>query len=91
MTMTGSWIEIDGEHLVQALQEAGEKVASGDGDVVLDFTAVHRIDPAALRAMEKLAGLADDKAIKVALRGVHVDIYKVLKLVRLTPRFSFLN
>jgi len=23
------------------------------------------------------------------LRGVHVDVYKVLKLVKLTPRFSF--
>jgi hypothetical protein len=36
-----------------------------------------------------LAGAADEKAVKVALRGVHVDVYKVLKLVKLTPRFSF--
>jgi hypothetical protein len=40
--------------------------------------------------MEKLAGVADDKAVKVVLRGVNVDVYKVLKLVNLTPRFSFL-
>jgi anti-anti-sigma regulatory factor len=58
--------------------------------VVLDFSSVRRIDPNALRAMEKLAGLADGKAVKVVLRGVNVDIYKVLKLVKLTSRFSFL-
>ena len=61
------------------------------GEVVLDFSSVRRIDPSALRAMEKLAGIADDKAVKVVLRGVNVDIYKVLKLVKLTPRFSFLT
>ena len=91
MTMIGSWLEIDGEHLVQALQDAGEKLNSADGEVVLDFSSVRRIEPSALRAMEKLAGTADDKAVKVVLRGVNVDVYKVLKLVKLTPRFSFLT
>ena len=64
---------------------------SAEGDVVLDFSSVRRIDPSALRAMEELAGIADDKAVKVVLRGVNVDIYKVLKLVKLTSRFSFLT
>ena len=58
--------------------------------LVPDPNAVRRIDPGALRAMEKLAGVADDKAVKVVLRGVNVDVYKVLKLVKLTSRFSFL-
>ena len=91
MTMIGSWLEIDGEHLVQALQDAGEKLNSADGEVVLDFSSVRRIEPSALRALEKLAGTADDKGVKVVLRGVNVDVYKVLKLVKLTPRFSFLT
>jgi len=39
--------------------------------------------------MESLAGRADEKAVKVVLRGVNVDIYKVLKLMKLAPRFSF--
>jgi anti-anti-sigma regulatory factor len=91
MTMIGSWLEIDGEHLVQALQDAGEKLNSADGEVVLDFSSVRRIEPSALGALEKLAGTADDKAVKVVLRGVNVDVYKVLKLVKLTPRFSFLT
>jgi len=91
MTMIGSLLEIDGEHLVQTLQDACEKLNSAEGEVVLDFSSVRRIDPSALRAMERLAGTADDKAIKVVLRGVNVEVYKVLMLVKLTPRFSFLT
>jgi anti-anti-sigma regulatory factor len=92
MTMTtfSVWPKVDGETIVQALQEAREKLDSAEGDVLLDFSSVRRIDPSALTAMEELAGIADDKAVKVVLRGVNVDIYKVLKLVKLTSRFSFL-
>jgi anti-anti-sigma regulatory factor len=91
MTMTSIpvWLEIDGEHLVEALQAAGDKLDGADGQVVLDFSSVRRVDPSALKAMEELAGSADDKAVKVVLRGVNVDVYKVLKLARLAPRFSF--
>jgi anti-anti-sigma regulatory factor len=88
--MNGEWIEIDGERVVQDLQAIRETLDTAHGDVVLDFSSVRRIDPSALRAMEELAGLANGKAVKVVLRGVNVDIYKVLKLVKLTSRFSFL-
>jgi anti-anti-sigma regulatory factor len=88
--MNAEWLEIDGERVVQDLQAAREALDSAQNDVVLDFSSVRRIDPSALRAMEKLAGIADEKAVKVVLRGVNVDIYKVLKLVKLTSRFSFL-
>lgn len=84
------WFKIDGERVVQGLQEASEKLDMAEGEVVLDFSSVRRIDPSAVREMEKLAGVADDKAVKVGLRGVNIDIYKVLKLVKLAPRFSFL-
>ncbi len=40
--------------------------------------------------MEELLDLADDKTIKITLQGVNVDIYKVLKLVKLAPKLSFL-
>jgi anti-anti-sigma regulatory factor len=91
MAMLAVWIKIDGERVVHALQEAREKLDSAEGEVVLEFSSVHRIDPSALRAMEELAGMADDKAVKVVLRGVNVGIYKVLKLVKLAPRFSFVT
>ncbi len=91
MTTSAEWLQIDGERVVPALQAAGETLDSTQGGVVLDFSSVRRIDPSGLRAMEKLAGAADEKAVKVVLRGVNVDIYKVLKLVKLTSRFSFLT
>ena len=83
--------KIDGECVVHALQQAGEQLDTANGQVVLDFSAVGRIDPAALAAMEELAGVADGKGVRLALRGVNIDVYKVLKLARLAPRFSFLS
>jgi len=91
MAMIAVWLKIDEERVVQALQEAGEKLDSVEGEVVLDFSSVRRIDPSALRAMEEFAGIADDKGVKVVLRGVNVGVYKVLKLVKLASRFSFVS
>jgi anti-anti-sigma regulatory factor len=91
MTMIPVGLEFDGESVAHALQEAREKLDSTEGDLCLDFSSVRRIDPSALREMEALAGIADDKAVKVVLRGVNVDIYRVLKLMKLAPRFSFLT
>ena len=84
-------LNIDGEPLVHALLEAREKLDTAQGDVFLDFSSVRRIDPSALREMAELAGIADDKAVKVVLRGVNIDIYKVLKVMKLATRFSFLT
>jgi hypothetical protein len=41
--------------------------------------------------MEDLANAADEKSVKISLQGVNVDVYKVLKLARVTARFSFVN
>lgn len=89
--MITEWVKIDGHRVMGALHEAGQNLDSAQGELVLDFSSVTRIDPGALQEMEKLAGLADEKAIKVGLRGVNIDIYKVLKLMKLAPRFSFLT
>jgi anti-anti-sigma regulatory factor len=91
MTMSAVWLKIDPERVAQTLQEAVGKLDGAGGEVVLDFSSVRRIDPAAIGAMEKLAAAAGEKAVKVALCGVNVDVYKVLKLVKLTARFSFLD
>lgn len=84
-------LKIDGDHIADALQVAREQLNGAQGEVVLDFSAVGRIDPPAIQAMETLAGSAAEKSIKVGLRGVNVDVYKVLKLAKLVPRFSFLS
>jgi anti-anti-sigma regulatory factor len=91
MAMIAVWLKIDEERVVQALREAEEKLDRVEDEVVLDFSSVRRIDPSALRAIEEFAGTADDKGVKVVLCGVNVDVYKVLKLMRLAPRFSFVS
>ncbi len=91
MAMIAVWLKIDEESVVQALQEAGEKLDSVEGEVALDFTSVQRIDASAVRALEEFAGRAHDKGVKVVLRGANVGVYKVLKLVRLASRFSFVS
>jgi anti-anti-sigma regulatory factor len=57
--------------------------------VVLDFSSVRRIDANALQAMEEFVHKADEKAVKVVVRSVNVDVYKVFKLVKLASSFSF--
>jgi anti-anti-sigma regulatory factor len=74
---------------VPVLQELGQKLDRAGNELVLDFSAVRWIDSRVVRAMDELAQQADEKAVRIVLRGVNVDVYKVLKLVRLTPRLSF--
>jgi len=91
MAITAVWLKVEEEGVVQALQEAGEKLDIAEGEVMLDFSSVPRIDVSGLMALEQFAGRADDKGVRVALRGVNVSVYKVLKLVKLTSRLSFVN
>jgi anti-anti-sigma regulatory factor len=91
MAVIAVWLKVDEERIVQALQEAKERLDSVEGEVALDFSSVRRIDPSALRAIEEFADMADAKGVKVALRGVDVGVYKVFKLVNLASRFSFVN
>ena len=91
MATNSVWLKIDGDGVVAVLQEALQKL-DGDGrEIVLDFSSVRRIDPTALKALETFVSTVDTKASEVVLRGVNVDVYKVLKLTKLAPRFSFLS
>ncbi len=91
MAMTVVWLKFDEQRLVQTLQEAMEKLDSIENEVILDFSSVRRIDSSVLRVMEDFVGTAEGKGIRIVLRSVSGDIYKVLKLVRLAPRFVFSN
>jgi len=89
MAMIAVWLKIDEGRVVQTLRDAGEKLDGAGGEVLLDVSSLRRIDPAALRAMEEFVGLADEQGIKVVLRSVNVDVYKVFTLTKLTSRFTF--
>ncbi len=92
MTTNALCIPIDPDCMVHTLRhEAVEMLQHGEGELVLDFSAVLRIDAGAARAMEELAGLADQASSRIVLRGVNVGIYRALKLLALAHRFSFLS
>lgn len=81
MTSAAEWIR----------SEAAEKVRGASGETILDFSCVPRIDASAVGALEELASLAEERSVKVVLRGVNGEVYKVLKLLRLSERFLFLT
>jgi anti-anti-sigma regulatory factor len=84
-------LKIDGERVVPGLEEARERLDSAESEMVIDFSSVRQIDTKALRAMEALAAVADAKGVTLMLRGTSIEVYKVLKLMKLAPRFSFAN
>ena len=89
MATMAVWTKIDEIKVVASLEEAANKLDSVDGDLTLDFSSVRRIEPAAIKALESLAKKAEQKGVKVGLQGVTVEIYRVLKQVKLARRFSF--
>ena len=91
MTTNAMWIQVDSEHTEALRDEAIERLTRAEGDVVLDFSSVKRLDVDSVRLLEELAGLADEKSVKLVLRAVNMDIYRVLKLLKLAERFTVLT
>jgi anti-anti-sigma regulatory factor len=91
MVMSIVSLKLNGADLVEALQAAGQKLESMEGDMILDFSSVRRVSPAALSAMSDFADTADERSVNVVLRSVDVDVYRVLKLARLAQRFSLVS
>ena len=71
------------------IQDAVQKINGGERETMVDFADVTRIDGTVVRALEELAGVAEERSAKVILRSVNVDIYRVLKQLKLTERFTF--
>jgi anti-anti-sigma regulatory factor len=81
---------MDEHNLIASLDKAGKSLQS-ELELTLDFSGVGRVDSPGLRAIQDLAHRAEEKKVKVVVRGVNVNVYKTLKLARLTQRFSFAN
>ncbi|HSU66740.1 MAG TPA: STAS domain-containing protein [Tepidisphaeraceae bacterium] len=78
------------EHLVELLRgEALEQVRRGQPGAVLDFSGVTRIDAGAIKGLEDLARLAEESNVPLQLRGVGIEVYRVLKLLKLAEKLSF--
>ncbi len=83
--------KLEEQSVAAALLETCQQLPSAGGEILLDFTAVHRLDSRSLAALQSLSAVADAKAANIVLRGVSVEIYKVLTLMKLTPHFSFVD
>jgi len=83
--------KVDKESVPSILQEIQKSLDRTQGEVVIDFSSVSRLDGSALRSLAEFAGKADTASVKVVLRGVNVDVFKVLVLMKLNSRFSFVN
>jgi len=86
-----AYIQLDGKDTLRALSKARENLPQSEGELVLDFSSVKRMDPAVLQGLEELACAAEEQARLVTLRGLKVEVYKVLKLAKLSSRFSVTN
>jgi hypothetical protein len=91
MSTIAEGFKIDGDRVAECIHEAHMQLDTVCDQTTLDFSSVLRITPRDLRAMEELADRAENESVKVVLGGVNVDIYKVLKLVKLAARFSFVT
>ncbi len=87
MTSHAERVELDPECPARGVREAAEKVKGG-GEVVLEFGGVLRMDAAAAKALEELAGVAEGCEGRIVLRGVKIGIYRVLKQLRLERRVT---
>ena len=90
MSPIAMFLKIDGEHVVEGLRQAQSMLDGASSEAVLDFASVLRVQPKDLAAMEELVKVAEERGVKIELRGVNVGIYKALKLAELASRFGFL-
>ncbi len=71
------------------MEQALQTLENAEGEMTVDLSSVGRLNTDGIRLLEQLAAGAEEKSVKVTLRGVNVDVYKALKLVKLAQRFAF--
>jgi len=91
MPMNTVLLSIDGSRVAGSLREILDKLEGAEGELVVDFSQVHRVDSADVQALEALAVTAGAKSVKVLLCGVSGDVYKTLKLAKLASCFGFVR
>lgn len=83
--------KVDNESVASILREVEKSLKRAQGELIIDFSSVARLDGVALSSLAEFASKADTASVKVILRGVNVDVFKVLVLMKLNSRFSFVN
>ncbi len=60
-------------------------------EMLLDFSAVRRLDAADVTALAELSTMAREREVRLTARAVSVGVYKVLKLAGLSEGIAFMN
>ena len=76
-------VKLDPDRLAQSIQDTAAEKLKNAGEIALDFSSVLRVDTNAVKALEEFAQLAAARSVEVQLHGVNLEVYKVLKLVKL--------
>ena len=66
MIANSDWIQVDPAQMDYFLSKDALDEWSGDGQLVLDFSCVPRIDVRALERLDELARRASEKFVKIA-------------------------
>lgn len=81
---------IDAGNLAASLGEFANHLTTNEsGGATLDLQDVARIDPQAVRLLTQIADTADQKNVELTVKGANIDVYRVLKLTKLSYRFQF--
>lgn len=83
--------KVDNGSVASILREVEKSLKRAQGELVIDLSSVARLDGVALSSLAEFADKAEAASVKVTLRGVNVDVFKVLVLMKLNSRFSFVN
>ena len=89
MKMIAAQLLVEEKRVEAALEQARTMLGKAEGRFILDLTPVSRLAARDLRSLEALAAVADEKSVRIVLRGVGSSVYKVLKLTKLSSRFGF--
>jgi anti-anti-sigma regulatory factor len=89
MPMNTETVEVDPTRFVECIEDAILQVVRGETQVILDISALQRLDAAGLKGIEKLVEIAEAKGVRPIVRGARVEAYKVLKLLGLANRLTY--
>ena len=82
-------VKLEAHNAGPALEAECQALDDGPGEAIVDFSGLSRIDSSVVAGLEAFLRAAESKSVKVILTGVNVDVYRVLKLVKLAAKVSF--
>jgi anti-anti-sigma regulatory factor len=84
-------INICEQHVAEGLRDIEQELSKRPGGIILDFSNVQRLDANGVLALQNLAATPDAAPLKVVLTGLAPGIYRVLKSLKLSSKFSYLD